>query len=439
MLRVRAFLERVRGSLFYIPALYVVVAVGLAWGVVRLETAAADVVRALPLVTTTVESARSVLTTIAAATITVAGIVFSVTVVSVQLASSQFSPRVLRGFLRDRFQQGVIGVVVGTFSYCLFVLVGTRLSEPGAELSPAPSLAVTIAIVLALAAIVAIIAFIDHSARSMQAGEIIRRVTAETHELIDRMCTPVGEAPPGSGGTAVPSGPGLLVRADAEGWVQQLDPGGLLEAAPPGATLRLDVRVGSFVAVGMPLCTVWAPDLDDDRAEEVADAVRGSVAVGGARTMQQDIAFGVRQLVDIAVRALSPGINDPTTAYEAIVHLGALLAHVAHRDLPPRVRTDDEGRTLVAAADLDHADLVERAFAQVRVAAASHPSVSIAILRVIGDLEALLRHRGLDDRIPPLREQAALVVAGAVDAIDLAHDRDRVRAVAAELDLLPTD
>lgn len=433
-LKWRAMVERTRASLFYLPALYVVAAAIGARGLVVLDDEFASAISRAPLlVNVTVESARSILGTIAGATITVAGIVFSVTVVSVQLASSQFSPRVLRGFLRDRFSQNVIGLVIGTFTYCMLVLSTTRVSGPDASIAPAPSLAVTLAIALAVGSILAIIGFIDHSARSMQVGHIIARVASETRGTIARTCSDDRDDALSIHEQPLPEGPREVIHADRTGWVQQIDRDDLARSLPPGSYARLDARVGSFVTEGIGLCTYWLPDHDErdehDR-ERVARDLRDEIGIGSSRTMQQDIAFGIRQLVDIALRALSPGINDPTTAIEVLVHLGDVLAELQRRHLPPRVLVGVDGQVVVAMADLTHADLIDRAFDQLRIAAREHPAVLIVMLRVLGQL-ATLAGEDAHARRAPLERQARIAIEMAELADHHPHDLERIRAAAA--------
>lgn len=435
MIKLRAVADHVRGSLFYVPSLFVVLAGALAWGVIRLDgTVLSDGEGAPLLLSVTVESARAILGTIAGATITVAGIVFSVTVVSVQLASSEFSPRVLRGFLRDRFQQNIIGIIVGTFTYCTFVLANIRVSSSGDSDQPVPSLPVTIAIVLAVASILGIVAFIDHSARSMQVGHIIRRVTAETRARIavlyrepsaDVRCSDV---PPPE-----PDGVPHVVRAWEDGWIQQLSEDRLCRAAAPDSYVRIDSGVGAFVVEDTPLVTLWSSDEPD------VARIREAFVIGAERTMQQDVMFGIRQLVDIGLRALSTGVNDPTTAYEVIVHLGAILADVLQSELPARVRVDDHGRTLVLTDRHDHAAHVERSFGQLRIAGAGQPAVLIRLLRTLHLLDELMLDLGLEDRRAPIRRQARLVVATAEQADYIDEDLEEIRRAADELGLLPYD
>jgi uncharacterized membrane protein len=432
IVRLRALAERVRGSLFYVPAVCVVLAMLLATGLSGLDRTDA-VPGWVPTLQVTVASARSLLGTLAGATITVAGIVFSVTVVSVQLASSQASPRVLRGFLRDRFQQGVIGLVIGTFAYCTVVLAVTRAR--GSDETASGSVAVTVATLLAVASILAIIAFIDRSARSMQVGRIVRTVSIESIERIRQLHPPTGEgAPVATHDAPLPRGRRVEVESAAIGWVQQVSSDALLDVVPAGALVRLDAAVGEHVHPGSPVLTVWLPEDADVDEDTLRGQLRGAVAVGDTRTMQQDIGFGVRQLVDIALRAMSPGINDPTTADEAIVHLSGVLATLLRHDLPPRVRAGDDGRVLVRPHDPDHRDLLDLGFDQLRVVAAGEATVLVRLCTTIAELTRVAVAEGRDDCVDALRTQVETLLADLDDGPLGPHDRARVRAAA---DLVP--
>jgi uncharacterized membrane protein len=428
MLRLRALGEAFRNSLFFLPSLFVVASVAL-WRAMLSLDAAVDREGLPEFVRFSENTAGPLLATIAGATITVAGIVFSVTVVSVQLASSQFSPRVLRGFLRDRFQQVVMGLLVGTFTYAMLAL--------GSSASPIPHLTVAVAVALALVALLAILASIDHTARNMVVGEIVRRISDETLETVRRELPLAGGSSPGEAdGEAdgesdgevqeAPSAlPSLVVPAPETGWVQQLDAGGIRRALPPGGTARIEVRVGRFVVAGTPLVSVWTGGGVLD-AGHVLEAVDESFAIGRSRTMQQDAAFGIRQLADIAMRALSPAINDPTTACEVVVHLGAVLREVLRRQGVVRVERDNEGRLLLRPHELELDGYVERALGQIRGCARDHPAVHVAILGVLTMLRREVLDAGLGERVDILRRQAALVVEESQRSCRLPHELARV-------------
>lgn len=422
-LRLRTWVEIFRSSMFFYPVTFVAAAVGLAALTLSLDSRidGDDVPLSLA---STVASARAVLGTIAGATITVAGITFSVTVVAVQLAASQLSPRVMRQFLRDRFQQSVVGLTVGTFTYALLVLRSTR--APGGEDGEpiVPNLSVTVAVVLAVVTVIAILAFIDRSARSMQAGQVIRRVTRETLDLVEELASRSAVGEPVPDGATPPERPGLRVDTDRSGWVQQIDDGTLLAGLPPGTAARLETRVGMYVVTGEPLATLWPPD--DEDVELGERAVQGAFRIGRERTMAQDLEFGSRQLVDIALRALSPGINDPSTAYEAIVHLGEFLGALMNRPLPASVVTDDDGRTLFRPHDLTGPDFVARAFDQIRTSSGESPDVAHMVVLTLRSLEKIAGDGGHDAMEEAIRAQIDLTLATLDRGSPLVDDRASV-------------
>ena len=420
--------ERARTSLFFVPALFIAGAMVAAGAMLQVDVylSAAGVV--LPaFLQTTPESARSLLSTVASATITVAGVVFAITLVSIQLASSQFSPRVIPGFLRDSRQQRVIGLAVGTFTYCLVVLRAVRgSSEPGLLFNPHVSSAISLA--LAIVTIVALVAYLDRSARSMQVGHIINYLTAQTTRRIREIYPhKAGESPPVTmADSPLPGGQGYVVRALASGWVSHIDTDALLQLVPPSGLMRLDVRNGSFVADGQTIAAVW-PSPED--ASAFTAAACKALVLGDSRILLKDVAFGIRQLVDIGLRALSPGINDPTTAYDVIVHLGIVMRELLWRDLPPRVRIL-EGRRLVTANDLSHDDYINRAFDQIRLAGASQSAIAATLMQTLGGLAADLERDDLTERASAVRRQGTLTLAVYAATSPLPDDLARVRALA---------
>jgi uncharacterized membrane protein len=336
------------------------------------------------------------------------GVVFAITLVSVQLASSQFSPRVIPGFLRDSRQQGVMGLAVGTFTYCLVVLRAVRGSID-ADLAFVPHTASALSLVLAIVTIIALVAFLDRSARSMQVGQIIQHLTEETSGRIRKLYpNRAGEMPrTAPAESRYPDGQGYVVRAAASGWVCHIDTGALLRLLPSSGIMRLDVRNGSFIAEGQSLGAVW-PAPDD--AQTLRTTVCAAIVLGDSRILLKDVAFGIRQLVDIGLRALSPGINDPTTAYDVIVHLGLIMRELLWRDLPPPVRVMDS-RRLMTVNDLTHDDYVNRAFDRIRLAGAEQSAIAATLLQTLGGLASDLDRDGLTERASSVRRQGELTLS----------------------------
>jgi uncharacterized membrane protein len=287
------------------------------------------------------EGARSVLTAVASSIMSFTGVVFSVTILVLQVASRQFSPRVLRTFLGDRATQASLGVFVGTFVYALLTLRTVRGASDGVE-EFVPSLSVWFAVVLAAACVFAFVLFIHHVAQSIRAVNVLARIGDETRASIARLYPDgVGdEADPEA--AARPAAPAALVvvHRGASGVVMAVDERRIWElACSADVTVALVPMMGDFVAEGAALFEVWG-----DAAALDADALAASVAIGRERTLRQDPAFGFRSLVDVAERALSPGTNDPTTAVQALDQLHDLLRRLSTRRFPSPVRAGADGR-----------------------------------------------------------------------------------------------
>lgn len=370
--------------------------------------------------------ATTLLSTIAGATITTAGVIFSLTIVSLQLASSQLSPRVMRWFIRDRLSQVVIGLLVATFVYCVLSLPDLDGSSP----VPAPPLTVTVAIVLTIATVITIIAHVDHLAHRLEVGQVVREIAAEGSMVIDAVAAAaVHERPAHDADMDVPQN-ALRLTSPGNGWVSQVHAERLLAAIPAGTTIRLDTRVGAYIHLGQPLVTIWPVPAHPDR---VRHKLARAVVVSDSRTMQEDVDFAFRQLVDIGLRALSSAINDPTTAVEATLRVGSLLRRVL--SAPPRLPavSGPEGRILLRPWDLDPKEYIGHGFDQLRQAAPSQPLVAAAILRVLRMLVAHAKESGRPEHLPALREQTELLVDSLERAPDL-HPRDlvRLKAIAAD-------
>jgi uncharacterized membrane protein len=378
-LRQRAITDRLRESLLFLPIVLLI-------GGVLLEVAARELDRHLRLGWLDVfamgpDAAVTLLSTIAGATITTAGVVFSLLVVSLQLASGQFSPRVLRTFWRDRMGQVLIGLLIATFAFCVL-----GLSQIDTRAEQAPRLTMTLVIVLALASILAIVGFLNRITRQQYVGRIMERIQGEAASLINDL--PYGSRMGPRCGTpvAVPDvsdlGTALVVRAHADGWVQQISQRAVLAAAPAASTVRLETRVGAYLIRGEPLVRIW-PRPDPETARRAARLIAEAVITGPTRTMQQDIDFALRQLNDIGLRALSPAVNDPTTAIEAILRVTSILRPLLHSELPAQAHRDEHDRTLLTPWDLDHPEYVRHAYGQIRLYAGSHPQVALTLIRVL--------------------------------------------------------
>lgn len=425
--RIRSWWYDIEQSLWFLPAVMTVAAALLALVTIRLDqTVTIDPNHQIGwLFGGGTEGARGVLQAIAGTMITVTALVFSITVVALQQASSQLSPRVLRAFMADRGNQAVLGFFIGTFTYALLVLRTVR--SPLEDYNGfVPSLSVTVAIALALTSVALLIYFVHHAANGMRVSVVIDRATSATAALIRRRY-PAGVDDPGD--TEPPgwlaSIPAASVYAKRGGYLQLINTDALFDLAEEhNLTLRPTPAIGDFVLPGEQLVSVW-PDHALD--EEATRAIQDALVLGMERTLQDDVAFGFQQLSDMAARALSPGINDPTTAITCIDHLAALLVTVSWRKTPDLVRrgTDGDVRLILQAPAFQ--ELADHVFNPIRHYGGGDPLVAAHTLDVLGRMADLVpaSHR------EPIVHQGQSLLSAAQARITLAADRALIAAAGA--------
>lgn len=290
------------------------------------------------------DGARSVLGTIASAMISVTGLVFSITMVVLQLASSQFTPRVLGTFLSSRITQATLGVFTATFVFALSVLRYVQGANANVD-QFVPQVSVTLAFVLVLASVGCFLAFIHHITTSIQVAKVISRVGDDSMAVMEEIYpSRSGDAAFGGGATwspeeGTPRVP--ILAAGRHGSVTHIDAAALLAVADRlDAVITVDVQTGQFVTSGQQVARVWGRD---DVAENDLRMIRRRIWLGSERSLRQEIGFGLRQLTDIAERALSPGINDPTTALQVIDEVHRILRELVVREMPSPYVADADG------------------------------------------------------------------------------------------------
>lgn len=417
--------EYLRGALWVIPSLAVLAAL-LVGSVLSLVDIGPDSPLHPLVFQGTADDARTLLIGISGTMITVVALVLGLTVVALQLSSTQFSPRLLRNFLRDRPNQVVLSVFVATFAYSTAGLYTVGVSD-GGRTATFPRLAVTGALVLILASLGVLIYFAHHLAHSIQIDEIMRVVERGTLAVIaDGL--PAGDgAPPQVPDHAVP------VMSGRSGYVQAVH---LDALAPVAARCGVDVCfvpiVGDHVVAGTPVAHAWAANPTAGRADapELHHAVRDAIRIGFERTLEQDAAFGVRQLMDIAAKALSAAINDPYTAVQAIDHLAVVLCALARQPLGTwSVRTS--GGYTLSVPGHTFADYLRLSCAMVRRYGAREPAVALAQLRMLRNVATIV---GADqERIAAIKVHVRLLLADAENAISQPADFEPVRASAQRL------
>lgn len=407
---------RLRGSFWFTPALIVLGSMLLAAALVELGAGLdTDLSAWSPrLFGAGADGSRAMLSAIATSMVTVAGVVFSITIVTLSLTSTQYSPRVLRNFMRDAPTQVVLGIFVGIFAYCLVVLRTIRGGDEGAFI---PSLAVLGGMAYAFVGIGVLIYFIHHVALGIQASTILDRIASDTVHAIDHLFPQeLGEPPPVAHASADLPEDWVAVRAQRSGYVKFIDAEALVRAAVKGhRVLRLRISVGDHVPEGATLAEVEGGGA---LPSELAQQVRDCVVLARQRTVEQDAAFGLQQLVDVALRALSPGINDPTTACMCLNELGWLLARLAQRAMPEPLRFQD-GRLRVIAPVPEFSDFPMAALAPVIRHSRGDVQVLGAALRALETVCAAASRNG---RAAALRQVLAEV------QIELGRVRPRQRA-----------
>ena len=356
--------------------------------------------------------ARTLLGAIASSTIGVAGTVFSITIAALSLAAGQMGPRLLRNFTRDRGNQFTLGAFLGTFSYALMVLRSVRTQNEGAF---TPHLSLSIAILLAFLCVGVLVFFVGHMAGRISVETVIDLVSREMQATLLTLTSDEANdpAPPREFWRG-----GVGILSDQSGYLQELDCEGLADwAAENGTTLHLLLRVGGYVYPGATVA-IATSQIADAQA-----AVRNAMALGPVQTASDDLEFTVGQLVEVAVRALSPGINDPKTAQAVLDRLGSALCELAPKRLPSGVFLRN-GKVALVVPVVDYATLTDAMFGLIRQNAGGSAAVVKHLLEVLTAVAGCERDPG---RAAALRRHACLALADAEHGIENTEDRAEIR------------
>ncbi len=434
MNRVTRLFNNARSSFWFVPSLAVVDGIVTALALIEADAVWGDRWLALwpRLFGVGAEGARQMLATLAGSMMSLMGITFSMTLVALALASSQYTSRILRNFMKSRATQTTLGVFAGIFTYCLIVLRSIR----GGDTGFIPSGAVLFAFVLALAGVVVLIFFIHHIASSIQAVSIIASVAQETDAAVVRVFPQMQGRD--SDGAKYEVDEQVLVPLDERTWypvpaqvsgyIQGVDEGVILELARNHRTIvRMERGVGAFAVQGAVLASLaltYPPDQG-----MIADLNR-AYSISRHRTIEWDPAFGIRQIVDIALKALSPGVNDTSTAVMCVDYLTAILARLSGRRYPSSHRYEGEALRVIASVPTFEALLAE-AFDQIRGSAAGNVAIIARLLGAIdtvGSLTVNPRHRrALDEQVQWIAELAGRTLPAPQDRARIERRLDHVR------------
>ena len=394
--------SRLRAGLWFIPLTCVLAGVALSFG-----TIAIDQVYDYNLVPQSLsggpDAAIEIFGTIAASMVSLAALVLTITMVVVQLAMGQFSPRIVQQILQDKPSQLAIGIFVGTFAHAMLAL---REVQTGTE-GVVPGVAVLVAFVLVVVSIMVLVWYVNHIGRALRVSALIELVGKDTRKLLDKIYADVGAT--NSGGSTIPAPQsGVIIRIDHDKLVRVAKAG--------GCVLTLRPALGEFVPAGAPLFEITGAKVRLD-----ANAAMRSIEFGLERTLDQDMAYGLRLLVDIGERSLSDGpFQDPTTAVQAIDRLHDCLRQLAPRPFPDGRYRDEAGEVRLVTSSMTWEDYVHLAFDEIRMAGSGSPQIARRLRAALEDLLAVAPL----ERKRPLQEQLDLLRSGIGGSMSEAVDRN---------------
>ncbi|MEZ6053579.1 MAG: DUF2254 domain-containing protein [Planctomycetaceae bacterium] len=415
--------DRLRNSLWFVPAMGLAIALIASIGLLNIDDAVrVETIPGLSWATTTGPAARATLSSLAGALVTVTGVVFSITMLTLAQTSAMYGSRLLRSFLNHNITQVTLATFLGTSLYCFAILRAIREVDEGTLF--VPHLSVGVGMLGGLGSLTAFVYFIHHVAQSIQAQSVVRNVAHELDDAIDRLF-------PEQMGDADDETPDDLVTDEGQdhtviestqiGYLQAIDGDTLMELATEHNLLvRLLVQPGDFIAHGRPIISVDTAEVGEERSE----AMNECFLTGSRRTPRQDVECALNELVEVAVRALSPGINDPHTAIACIDYLGASLMRLAQRRMPSPLRYDDENRLRIIARPVTFSAALNAAFDEIR----QHGRVSTAVtIRLAETLRAIAETVTRPSDRDAILRQTAMLERSFEDALPEQYDRADVR------------
>jgi uncharacterized membrane protein len=378
------------------------------------------------------DAASTVLSAISGSLITVTSLTFSLTVVTLQLASSQFSPRLLRTFTRDLVVQGTLALFLGTFTYALTVLRSVR-TETGGEVAFVPRYSVSLAYVLAVASVLALVFFLAHLTQTIRVESMLRSVHQSAVERLSRVSGD-DRLTPQAAADLVPAD-AVLMNATASGFLIDVDERDLVSLAREhDAVVFVERNPGDSVVEGTPIGWVWSSaggPMDPEECERLIAGVCSRITMGFERTTTSDLSLGLRQLTDVAVKALSPGINDPTTAVHALGHSAALLCQLSRLPLGPRLLRDADDAVRVILSRQVFADLLALAVEQPAHYGSADPCVMVRLFQLLREVawtEGEFTDRAVATQLDRLRRLVAGADHDPIDRAALDAEAERVAA-----------
>lgn len=393
--------DELNASFWFIPILMLLITMGLATGFIYLDSqiqySPQGVLKYL--LPASVDSARNILGIIAGAMIGIAGTVFSITLVVLTLASSQLGSRLVRNFMYDRLNQFVLGVYVSSFVYCLIILSSLKEND---SFYFVPAISVLAAIASAIAGIILLVIFIHHVSMSIQSDKVISDISDAMSKSINKLFPEeIGheEEKPTPDVNVLQNQYACKqdVKCSKSGYLQSVDGDGLLEIAQENdCIIILHHRPGDYLVQNMILCEVLC---NEECSEEVHEKIQDDFIIGKVRTRLQDAEFSIHQMVEVASRALSPGVNDPYTAIACIDNLTSVICYLARAKFPSPYRYDPDNKLRIIADNHTFAGMLNAAFNQIRQYAEGSPSVMIRLMEAMNTISTFARNKKQQDLI----------------------------------------
>ncbi|QLE74703.1 DUF2254 domain-containing protein [Streptomyces rectiverticillatus] len=407
--------EHLRDTFWFTPTAGLVGAAALAGGVLEVDRFVIGMLQAdgdyaaVGSLIGIADDAKTIITTVGSAMLTFIGVVFSISLVALQMAGGQFSPRVVRLYVRSRITKCTFAVFLATFLFALLVQASYEGDENPRTVSTVPVFSGIVCVVLVLVSLGLFVAYVNSTLRLMRVSHVIDRITRESFRVLDKHGVADDERP-------VLAEPGAqIAHRGRAGVLRDVHVARLVRVARRhGVVLRLIPRIGDYVVPGTPVLAVHGEAAPPPRA------LRYTVSVGVERTFHQDLGFGLRQLSDIAQRALSPAVNDPTTAVQCLDRITQFLAALARRPLGALHHCDRRGAVRLVQDVPGWADLVDLGFAEIRGCATGSPQVTRRLMAALEDLWWLVP----EDRRPPLERHRALLEHAVARTVPDAADRD---------------
>jgi uncharacterized membrane protein len=408
---------RLKTSLWFVPVLMTLGGGAMAVAALRIDT---DLLpedkRVWWLYSGKAETAAELLSTLLSSIITMATLAVSITMVVLTLAASQLGPRLIRSFIGNRRTQASLGFFIMTIVYLLLVY---RRVDDYLDADNVPHIAITLGSALALVCVFLLLFYVHHLASSIVSDTVVNRVGEELDMQIYRLLPETGSVAPGDARpeTDARDGAGRELSLSTSGYVQAVDYGLLVRlACDCDVVLTLRFRAGWHLLAGGPHVLVFPGERSNDK---LAERITDTVLLGSDRTPTQDLEFSIRQLVEVALRALSPGINDPYTAVAVIDRLATSMALVMQRDMEPGLHRDNGGTVRVVARPSTFTGLIDRSFNEIRQSSSGMPAVLIHLLDALADLS---RHVRTPEQSDAIGRHAAMIAAAGHRSVDEEHD-----------------